>query len=438
MKKIKSTIKNFLNYYKLTRTTILFGLLAYLTSVLGKKIWEGDMDKPFWIAVLAFVVVGVFVLRPFFRYQTKNHVLLDEVVYLEINPIAEKFAQINNHNGLIVGSVIEIMVHPMISSKADISDIGWNPEDVRIKLDEKKPDFNVNAIYNSLDRQAPTQTESFKYCLAEEKQVTKDDCILDYLIFQRTDYLIVKEISQLIPSKPLLRQDLGSLNPVKHQLPNSFCLHYVIEFSDGSVLLLKRRDSLERRDSLDYYPNTFSISGEEQISEVDFRTGNLLNLFKRALIEEVFPLVVKHKNLDTENEQINKMYKKINEYIAIQKVFSLLYEEEIANFAIMGYFLFNIPIKDFKDLSSKFLAEGNHRDNEGFLYYTSWKNLMLLHFTHKCQVYSLRDGQESSLLKSDLHPTSSYRLFRFLRIKNDGDLTFDNFSKTYHAGFEVY
>jgi hypothetical protein len=74
------------------------------------------------------------------------------------------------------------------------------------------------------------------------------------LDLQRTDYFTLMSILPSITQNSRLRMKFGSLHPPLNHIPHSFCLHFVVRFSDGNILCMRRHPKAS------YHKNLWSFS----------------------------------------------------------------------------------------------------------------------------------------------------------------------------------
>jgi hypothetical protein len=332
---------------------------------------------------------------------------------LKADELAQEQALNANENYLVVGQVIELKPHPYIRTLAQIYDIGWDPEQIKLK---QKGDFNVEDILTQCSGLKEFDLPNGdKFCLYDTNYVTNDNPDLTYLELKHTDYFTLMSIKENIQNSYDIRKKFGNLEPLENRIPHSLCLHYIVRYDDGNILCIKRDSKME------YFKNSWSFSGEEQLSKEDIEYGDLLALFKRALCEEVYPLrgkLPEKARFEEKQKFDNYKWSHIKEDVNSMLLWSIFLEERIYNFSLLGVIQLNISIRDFKDKYIKLIgtADGN-RDNEGKLYYATKKEYEKLLSNGKCNVTGVFNNSSVEIKDDELHPTSRYRLFRIYNAK---------------------
>lgn len=400
--------------------------LHFLIGLLGGAI-SGLYPKYTVFCLLIIVIIYMVILVWIHIRKTNQQKVNIQYTKYEstiLNPTKEAkyFEERTGVGKLVVGTVIEYYEHNFLNSKVDINEIGWDPKDVKINQGSK---FNHSVLFNALNKTLDIgkQKDNPKFCLShlEKSPVDNDDKELQIDV-KETSYLTIRNVLDDIINRPDLRLDYGNIEPAKNLIPNSLCLHYIVELVDQNVILYQRAPCV------DYYPMHFSFSGEEQINRIDLEDENIESLFQRALTEEIFPLTEKNIDEMVEAKQNKKMWDYISPLVENMKIWSFFYEEELSNFSMLGYIKLNITRCEFlqKYNSLKAMAVG-HRDNEGLLYYTNNQNIEKLLFEGQCTVYNLFSNIEVKLNAKRLHPTSRYRMFRYVRAKKKDALSFNEY-----------
>lgn len=332
---------------------------------------------------------------------------------------------------LAIGGAVQVSEALDLYSGHDITRIGWQPKDVKIKDLEK--DFNASDIYDAANKEIPNIQEANgkKFCLAHIKHPLSDEPFIK-LSFEETRYYTVQGVIDDVKHNHEFRMAFTSTDPKEHKIPNAFCLHYLAEFSDENVLVFQRAAGLG------YYEGKISFSGEEQMAKVDMENefddiGATL-LFQRAVIEEIFPIAKKPLDSCTK-DVVSKFYKLAEQHVESMRAFSVFMESEISNFAMMGYIKLNLTIDQYRETYRRFVQDGSPASKEGNLHYTNIHELERLLITHECNIYELKSEQPVLIKSEDLHPTSRYRIIQFLLAKKIQDVTNDFYIRELNVKF---
>lgn len=128
--------------------------------------------------------------------------------------------------------------------------------------------------------------DNTKYCIREDPAAYIDAPTL-ILELQRTKYSEVQFYKDSVMRSNSFRRKLIQelRETTKIRFAHSLCMHAVVITSDGKVLLTQRSSKVS------YYPRAWSVSVEEQLSELDdpasAEGGVVLRWAKRALREEL-------------------------------------------------------------------------------------------------------------------------------------------------------
>ena len=319
-----------------------------------------------------------------------------------------------NEDHLVVGQAIEVISHPEINSRFELSKLGWRPEDVEIR--DLQLCFDATSIVeNSGGLKSFDPPNGKKYSLVETSFVTSDSPHLA-LSTKSTDYFTIKSILPTLRCNPAIRAEFGDLNPTLNRIPHSLCLHYLVRFANGDVLCMKRDSRAV------YHGDRWSFSGEEQVSELDFESDTpCLTLFQRTFCEEVLPL--------RENRPLVERWREASPIIERMALWSVFLEEEIHNFSLLGFYQVNCDPEEFCAYHKDLVAKGvGTKDTEGKYYIARESDLIGLLVAGNCMVSPLFAATEKvEVLAQNLHPTSRYRVFRFLRALNRGPLNADGY-----------
>ncbi len=350
------------------------------------------------ILTLLFVIVGF--VRAIKAEQLSK--LSDwELTLLDPDKYAAATVRRANEDFLVVGQAIQLIPHPDLSKRAAIDELGWDPVEVQLK--DLQENFDAKEI---LDRTGGYREfdppNGKKFCLSGTSYVTKDSNNL-VLNLRCTDYFTIMSVLPDIKKSPELRAEFGALDPAFNRVPNSLCLHYVVRFSGGDVLCMKRDPRSP------YHGNLWSFSGEEQLSESDFKfqfPGQAW--FRRTFCEEVLAL--------RDEYPLEERWEVAKEIVKNMSLWSIFVEEGVFNFSLLGVYNLSVNTEEFVSFNNKLINKGmGSRDNEGKVYVATNEMLKTLLFKSQCNVRALFGEKIEVVHAEELHPTSRYRIFRLLR-----------------------
>jgi len=356
----------------------------------------------FAIFLILTIVLAIILFIERMRAEQPSELNSFEIAVREPDNHAAAAVSRANEHFLVIGQVIEIVPHPNLGRRAPIEELGWGSSQIHlIDLQER---FEANQLlsrtsgYKEFD--PPNGT---KFCLVSESFVTKDSPNL-ILNLRRTDYFTIKSVLAEIKDNPDLRKEFGALDPESNRIPHSLGLHYIVRFPNGDVLCMKR----DWRAA--YHGNRWSFSGEEQLSEEDFGARVPSEHFiRRTYCEEVLGM--------RDEIPIAERWMVAEDTVEAARFWSLILEEGISNYAIVGLYQLKVDIEAFITLHKKIVDTGmGTRDREGKFYIVSQPMLKALLFTGECTAKALflEEGMET-IYSYNLHPTSRYRIFRLLR-----------------------
>lgn len=314
----------------------------------------------------------------------------------------------------IVGSAIEIARHPHLVSDPSIS--GWDclalkgqngTCDVRIEHDGGLAfDFDNKLIE---DIPAPLGANNRKYCLIKTPIDYLDASAKLNLTVHSTDYATVDSFGQIIRQNQEKRHMLASLYPEFHGIPNSLCLHFLVQLADGNILCMLRKENS------DYARGKVSFTGEEQFSQEDMDAGPdfaMNHWFRRAICEEIFPLRA------TDSGMLERNWAKISGVVTAMRIFSVFYEEEYANYSLLGFAKLDLDVDEFRNkVESLSRLYMNGRDKEGQYFLMDKAQAIGFIETGTASLQPLWGNIEPIVLgdpKYQLHGSSRYRLLTFL------------------------
>lgn len=311
----------------------------------------------------------------------------------------------SNEHYLVVGQAIETVPHPQLNSRASLECLGWDPADVTLVDQQTRFDADV-LIRLGCKVEDREQDNGAKFCLVDSSYVTTDGAERKLSLYtQRTDYLTHMSVLPHIKNNPTVRAEFGSLDPAVNRIPHSLCLHYMVRFSNGDVLCMRRARGT------DFHANRWSFSGEEQLSGKDFDTATpCLSFFRRTFCEEVLGL--------REDTPLDERWCAALEYVEAMRLWSVFVEEEIHNFTLLGLFQLKCDPEEFRKIHESLVNAGKGtKDNEGKFHVVRHPEFLKLLVAGECNATPFfgKDQMDVKVKSGDLHPTSRYRLFRLLR-----------------------
>lgn len=309
-----------------------------------------------------------------------------QVEYKELFSLLGKYRspQISPYSGVAVGNAMTIRHCPDITG-------GWLMSEVELCHDPKK--FSLPHEYRRLYKdyfdefydEKGFKTDNPKIMLCRNPRSFTDTLPLTLHTCETlySHYLFYKDRIAINSSRrePLIQELLVGEERVA-KFPNTLCLHLVIVTFDGKVLISKRAPDVE------YYPNTWSCSIEENMALKDLKGEGgtakaVLEWGKRALLEE---LGLTETAYSTDN----------------LRILSVFLENDILNISLCGHVVLNIPSNQL----SRIIRALPRMDYE----FTAWDFLE----------YEDKDLMAEILSPAlPYHPTSRYRMLMTL-IKKKG------------------
>lgn len=358
------------------------------------------------IIIAVIVLLVILVIRLGRKLKQENRMNEVERSLIRPNPVALKRVSTENEACLIVGDAIEVLPHSTLQSKSDMSNIGWNPGDVIVDFNKKL--FSVDEILSKCGgRKEFDPPSGRKFCLTSRSIGGTDDSLK--LAVEETDFFTIQSVRPQVESSSDFRSSWGSLTPSKNRIPHSLCLHFLVRFSDGSLLALHNDPSKA------YEGGSWSVSAEEQIKKTDIDDDRPIeHHFRRALLEEVF-------GLSNDQKPVNKRWEEVEHLVQGLRIYSLFVEERINNFCLLGVCQLVVNCDAFVKWTQSKILEGEYsRDKEGKMYWlpeSEVEKLFAEDAGHAIWVF----GDSSKLVTGkELHPTSRYRLYRLLKAVGGG------------------
>jgi pyrimidine deaminase RibD-like protein len=333
---------------------------------------------------------------------------------------AEKFNALDRY---IDGSAIEIHSNFNLEGGFPLGETGWAPHKVPMLVLDGDFDTREVLADESLasaferseqkrirDGKAPVLNtyNGRKYSIVSvpPNVPERDDLTLG---LRKTDYFSVMRALPGILQDPQKRCVYGHVDPSLNRVPNSLGLHFLAVLQDGEVL------AIHRDKNLDYDAGTWSFSGEEQCFpsdlavEEDARTKHYL---LRTAVEEVFPL-----GTSADDEQLQLRIQFIKPFVRSMRIWSVILQEPCLTFSIFGVFEFILSRKRYKELCDDLLRKRCGKiSGEGRYYTVALADTLRLLQGQPINASPLFGGEQVSVSPAKLHPTSRYRLSRFLAV----------------------
>lgn len=329
-----------------------------------------------------------------FRYMRKHHQTTDSMDYLKAH-------NLDPSHYPTFDSAIEIRSNVLSGGEVrELCNSGWDAGNVSIVTTGREFEFDRNLIDESFSKQG---TNRKKYCLSKVEPPDFLDAHEDWLKIHvdETRYHTVMEVLPSIKSNKSLRHVLTDITLQNHGIPHAFCLHFVLRFSDGCVLCMKRSTGV------DYEQGKWSITEEEQLREEDLSGQRAAGIewFDRAVFEEAFELGKPQVRDEWENT--------IRSKIAFQRIWSVIAEEKYGSFGLAGIVQFYVDSFEYADLRNQINRDYPFAkpDPEGNLFIMEHSDLITLAETGSCQVSHVFDRKSFETVRDqDLHSTSWYRV----------------------------
>jgi hypothetical protein len=319
------------------------------------------------------------------------------------DPEAVRFADKHGHGEVVVGKVIEIWAHPSLDSLSSLYDLGADPNVVNFSAPAPR-EFSESLVRCGGLKSFPPPNQR-KYGIARLPLGTMDDENFTVEFFE-TDWNTWMSVRTKIEHNANLRQELSDIVPGRSRIPQSMSLQFLVRFTNGDILAMKRKEGVASE------PDAWSISGEEQLHEQDFRSESVTvaeYLFRRAFVEEVFG------NRGADQSHLNRIW--IEDCIPIvrsHRIWSFFLEENVGIFQTFGVYQLNIRPHQLQELHKNAVSAGwGTTDPEGFWYVVRESDIPKLLKNGSCDAYRLHGIPERVTIEEPgLHATSRYRLWR--------------------------
>jgi len=323
----------------------------------------------------------------------------------------------------IIGSVIETHAHPNLESGLSLSKIGWSESEASLRLRPgsfgTEPLLSDPFVAHALEqREAENRRDGrasilrppdgVKYAVVDASSPFLD--VSDFNVtVQETRYFSIMRARPAIESSPPLRMNFGHVDPHKNRIPHAVGLQFIALFSDEQVLVIQRaKDTYP-------FPGTWSFSGEEQCAPIDLswiEKDRMKNYMLRTVVEEVFPLA-----RIPDPVKLAPVMDEAQRYVGDMRIVGLLLEEPIVTFSFFVIFRLSLDVKEYSDKVIHLVRTARGQmSREGLYFSVALSDLPLLLEGRDIAARPIFGNVDESIAPSKLHPTSQYRLTRFLNI----------------------
>ncbi len=185
-----------------------------------------------------------------------------------------------------IGGCIELVRSPNLKT-------GWVSNKMSFTIEEEPIVFKqgFRKLYDEWKRANPRNPDRVRFALASISGQNTTDNPLIHFKFKKTSFgkvfAIQNSLDKSIEIEPgvfgIPRQMFASslLSPSISPIPNFLVFHIVVKTNDGYILFVQRAEDAH------YYPEHWSASFEEQLSEEDFDKPNpFIAVVRRGLQEE--------------------------------------------------------------------------------------------------------------------------------------------------------
>jgi hypothetical protein len=332
--------------------------------------WNRDVNSLTWIAVGALVGLPLARAALDLRHRRQGHEYrLAALVQSRTDPSLRRFAR----STIAWGPALTLQWAPDLRH-------GWGCRDIRVRYQGERftlseQDRREYETYRALHASSRSvQEDGDKFMLAQNP-VSFSDARTLVLEIKRAKYSEIQYFRAHHAQDRTRRDGLldSALASREIRFPHSLCLHLVVATADRRILATRRSPKV------DYSPGSWSISMEEQISELDLHPGNdgvMQRWTRRALFEE---LGLGESDFDMENLH----------------VLSLFLESDILNCSLAAIALLGLKEEELSAVLEARVRTDYEFSDYGFLTY---------------------DELAGELLQPSrpLHPTSGYRSFAAL------------------------
>lgn len=320
----------------------------------------------------------------------------------------------------VIGEVIELFRHRYLESHLPLAALGWKPEEVllletgSLNASAIEKDTRVQEAFEASESTRIAQGKGTaleepngeKFAISDTSTPFHDLSTLK-LSFKQTDYFSVLRARPAVAAHPAVRLEYGSLAPSENRIPGAAAIAFAALFSDGQILTIFRdKNSFP-------WPQTWSFSGEEQFTPIDFAWDapeRMKYAMLRTAQEELFPLA----RIYDKNQLLNAM-QNVQQFITSMRVWSVFLEEPTTTFCIFCVFILGCTADQYRAAIQEMIRRGlGEMSNEGKYYavpLSATPGLLQGLTLEATQIF----GTKRRLVNPEkLHPMSRYRLLRLL------------------------
>lgn len=266
------------------------------------------------------------------KVRDNQEAMLSALIPMKPYSEAQWLADRHGHKEVIVGTAIEVWTHSTLDSCLPVEKIGVEPSTFTfVRAGKRSFEYALDRCGGLVQVPPPNRA---KYGISKLPVGTTDDESRIVEFFE-TDWQTWISVRDRVSNDSDLRADLTSLTPEKSHLPQSMSYQFLVRFSGGQILAMKRNSNLAS------HPDTWSFSGEEQICERDFAFSSnnaAENLVRRAFVEEVFG------SRDNEASAfLNTWETKCRPILESSRIWSFFLEESVGSFHAFGVYQLKIP-----------------------------------------------------------------------------------------------
>ena len=332
---------------------------------------------------------------------------------------AEKF---NATDSRIIGPVIEVFGHPFLDSNLALAETGWSPDQVRLvdggELDTAAiaSDPRVEDAFNDAEALRAAEGKGTalelpnngKYAIADTSSPFHDITNLT-LTFKRTDYFSILRSRPAVSGLLDVWMKYGHVHPSGNQIPQAAAIQFSAIFGGREILAI-------HRDRFSFpFPDTWSLSGEEQFDKSDFQwdePDRMKYAMLRTAQEEIFPLARIY-----DKAKLLKVIMVVEPYIRSMRLWSMFLEGPTATYSVFCVYEFDFRVDEYADLVRGLVRRGlGQTSREGKYFSVNLADVPSLLKGDAVPARPIFGGEPVMIPPEKLHPTSQYRLVRLLNV----------------------
>jgi hypothetical protein len=327
---------------------------------------------------------------------------------------AEAFGALQDR---IVGDVIEAYGHSNLSSDLPLDQLGWSPSEITLRFQRER--FDAGELLNDPqivrafqlseaqrigngDGTALAGTNGVKYTIVDVSSPFLDNTDLTVTL-RSTDYFTIRTVHPGLLQDPQARIRFGNIDPTKTRIPQATAVAFVALFADDRVLTIRRA-----KDTY-LWSETWSMSGEEQVAEIDAawaETERMKRFLLRTTIEEIFPLA----RVPDQSRMLRAM-DRIEPYIKSMRTWSLIVEESTSVLQFFSVVDLSLSSAEYARLAKEIVQPGDGKfSKEGSYYSILSSEIANLLGGETITATPIFGGEPTGCSPHELHKTSAYRL----------------------------